>query len=140
MLSSSRLAVPAVAAFLAFASCAMAATWRAVPGAPDVSIDLESLRHERTRVVVWVRWWGRPELAGEVGPAGRSPRIHRTALLTEFDCARRTLQVQATHGYDGGGTAVFMSTARGAVLPVQGQELEWTYDAVCEAARAGGRL
>jgi hypothetical protein len=140
MFSSSTPIAAALVAFLALAPDAMAANWRAVPGAPDVAIDLDSFRHERTRVLVWVRWWGRPALAGETAPASPAPRIHRTALLTEFDCGRRTVQVQATQGYDGRGTAVFMSTARGAVLPVQGQELEWTYDAVCEAARAGGRL
>lgn len=139
MSTSHRLTAAAAVACFLIAPTAIAASWRAVPGAPDVAIDLDSWRQERTRVLVWVRWWGRPALAGEA-LAGSAPRIHRTALWTEFDCGRRTLQVQATHGYDSRGTAVFMSTARGAVLPVQGQELEWTYDAVCEAARAGGRL
>jgi hypothetical protein len=132
----SRLAAAAALALIAFSPAAMAGTWRAVPGAPEVAIDLDSFRQERTRVLVWVRWWGRPALATEAAPAGRTPRIHRTALLTEFDCSRRTLQVQATHGYDSGGAAVFMSSAKGAVLPVQGEEMGWTYDAVCEAARS----
>jgi hypothetical protein len=140
MLSSSRLAAAAALVFLAHTPGAMAGTWRAVPGAPDVAIDLGSFRQERTRVLVWVRWWGKPSLASESAAAGRTPRIQRTALQTEFDCGRRTMQVMAAQGYDSGGAVVFMSSARGAVLPVQGDEMTWTYDAVCEATRAGGRL
>jgi hypothetical protein len=123
------------------AAAAQAASWTAVPGAPDVAIDLASLHLERSRVTVWVRWWGRPPFAPEltvhrIGPV----RVNRSALRTEFDCSNRTMRTLATHAYDGAGSPVYMSSVPGPVRPVEGQELEWTYDAVCEAARAGGRL
>ena len=122
-------------------AAAQAAAWTAVPGAPEVAIDLTSLQLERSRATVWVRWWGRPAAAPELAVQRLGAlRIHRSALRTEFDCAHRTMRTLATHAYDGGGAPVFMSSVPGPVRPVEGQELEWTYDAVCEAARAGGRF
>lgn len=115
---------------------ASAAAWTPVPGAPDVQIDLASLQQQRTVVTAWLRWWGRPPLAPELAARGvRLPRVHRTALLTEFDCSRRTVRTLATNAYDGGGSPVLMSSVPGPVLPVQGEELGWAYDAACEAAR-----
>ena|SRR5690349_12698025 len=113
-------------------------TWRAVPGAPDVEVDLGSLQHERTRVSAWLRWWGRPALVPELAAwNARAPRVHRTVLRAEFACGRRTWRVLATHAYGGEGAPLYMSSVPGAVLPVQDGELAWAYDAVCEAARAG---
>lgn len=132
------IALLLAAAALAGAAAARAGTWRPVPGAPDVEVDLASLQQQRTRALAWVRWWGRSALVPELAAAPRL-RIHRTAVLVEFDCAGRTLRGLAAHGYDGNGTPVFMSSVPGPVRPVRGQELEWTYDAVCEAARTGGR-
>ena len=123
------------------AAAAQAASWIAVPGAPEVAIDLASLQLERSRATVWVRWWGRPAAAPELAVQRLGPlRINRSALRTEFDCAHRTMRTLAMHAYDGGGAPVFMSSVPGPVRPVEGPELEWTYDAVCEAARAGGRF
>jgi hypothetical protein len=120
---------------------ASAAAWTAVPGAPEVAVDLDSLHLERTRATVWVRWWGRPAGAPELAAQRIGPvRINRTAVRTEFDCGHRTMRALATHAYDGAGSPVFMSSVPGPVRPVEGEELGWTYDAVCEAVRAGGRL
>lgn len=120
---------------------AAAASWTAVPGAPDVGIDLGSLHLEGTRATVWVRWWGRPAVAPELAVQRLGQvRVNRSAVLTEFDCSRRTLRTLAMHAYDGAGSPVFMSSVPGPVRPVDGAELGWTYDAVCEAARAGVRF
>jgi hypothetical protein len=117
-----------------------AANWQAVPGAADVEVDLASLQQERTHVLAWLRWWGRPPLVPELAAHGmRLPRVQRTAVRAEFDCSRRTLRTLAAHAYDGNGTPVLMSSVPGPVLPVQGADLVWTYDAVCEAARAAAR-
>ena len=120
---------------------AAAATWTAVPGAPEVAIDLGSLHLERSRATVWVRWWGRPAFAPDPAADGmRAVRVNRSAVRTEFDCGRRTVRTLALHAYDAGGAPVFMSSVPGPVQPVVDGELGWTYDAVCELARAGGRL
>ena len=124
---------------LSGAAAARAGTWWPVPGAPDVQVDLATLRQQRTRALAWVRWWGRSALVPELAAAPRL-RIHRTAVLVEFDCAGHTVRGLAAQAYDGNGAPVFMSSVPGPATPVRGQELEWTYDAVCEAARAGGRM
>ena len=122
------------------AAHAAAAEWRAVPGAADVQVDLASLQQERTHVLAWLRWWGRPAAVPELAAQGvRLPRVQRTVVRAEFDCARRTLRMLATHAYDGNGTPVVMSSVPGPVRPVQGADLGWTYDAVCEAARSAAR-
>ena len=122
------------------AAQAAAADWQAVPGAPDVEVDLASLQQERTQVLAWLRWWGRPPLVPELAAHGMPlPRVQRTAVRAEFDCSRRTLRTLAAHAYDGNGTPVLMSSVPGPVLPVQGADLGWAYDAVCEAARAAAR-
>jgi hypothetical protein len=120
---------------------ARAASWTPVPGAPDVQIDLASLQQQRTLVTAWLRWWGRPPLAPELAAQGvQLPRVHRTALLAEFDCSRRTVRTLAANAYDGSGVPVVMSATPGPVLPVRGDELAWAYDAACEAARGAGRF
>lgn len=117
---------------------AAAGTWRAVPGAPEVEIDLGSLQQERTRVSAWLRWRGRPALVPELTAwSARAPRVHRTVLRSEFDCAHRTWRVLATHTYGGDGAPLSMASVPGPVLPVRDAELAWAYDAVCEAARTG---
>ena len=125
----------------ASAAFAGAPSWHPVPGAPDVAVELGSMQLERTRVVVWVRWWGRHALVPELALRGaRAPRVQRTALLTEFDCSQRTMRVLAVNAYDGSGTPTFMSSTPGPLGPVQGEEMEWTYDAVCEVARTERRM
>lgn len=124
------------------AACALAASaapaWHAVPGAPDLAIDLASVQQERTRVSAWLRWWGRPAFVPELAAwNARAPRVQRTLLRTEFDCSRRTWRVLAAHAYGSDGTPLSMSSMPGPALPVQEAELAWAYDAVCEAARAG---
>jgi len=122
------------------ATGACAARWQPVPGAPEVDVDLRSLYHQRPRVVAWVRWPGRAPLAtGLAAPGQQLLRIYRTAMRAEFDCALRTVRVLAANAYDSGGQVLYMSSLPGAAQPVPGGDMAWTYDAVCEAARAGGR-
>jgi hypothetical protein len=126
---------------LAFQQPAMAERWSAVPGAPELAVDLGSLRQEHARVTVWVRWWGWPATVVALSPQlARPPRVTRSVVLTEFDCTGRTLRAMAAHAYDASGTPVLMSSIPGPLLPLQGEELGWTYDAVCEMARNGARL
>ena len=134
--------MPAVRRFVAASLCACAcaagaAEWQPVPGAPDLSVDTTSLQQERSQVAAWIRWWGRAPLGAAPAPTAR---VHRTVLRTAFDCSRRTVRVLAAHAYDSRGAAVFMSSVPGPEQPVRGEELTWAYDAVCEAARAGGRF
>jgi hypothetical protein len=125
---------------LLLAGTGLAATWQPVPGAPEVEIDMAALQQEGTRVRAWLRWRGRPALVPELAAHGvRLPRVARTALRAEFDCGHRTVRTVAAHAYDGNGVPVFMSSVPGPVAPVRGADLEWAYDAVCEAARAAGR-
>jgi hypothetical protein len=119
----------------------LAEPWSPVPGAPELALDLGSLRQDHARVSVWVRWWGWPATVVALSPQlTRPPRATRSVVLTEFDCTRRTLRALAAHAYDASGTPVLMSSVPGPVLPLQGEELGWTYDAVCEMARNGARL
>lgn len=132
----------AAAACLVFATAsASAASWRPVPGASDLDVDIASFQQEGTRVSAWLRWPGRSPLlldvAAQVGPAAR---LHRTALRAEFDCARRTVRVLAAQGFDSGGAPLFMASVPGPVQAVAGADLSWAYDAACEAARSAGRL
>lgn len=137
----SQLALTAAAGGCLWTAVATAATWRPVPGAPEVEIEFGSMELERTRVLVWLRMAGRPALVPELAAHGaRAPRISRTALRTEFDCGHRTMRILAANAYDSGGATTFMSSIPGPVLPVQGEDMGWTYDAVCEAARAARRL
>jgi hypothetical protein len=130
------------AACTAFAAASVAARdWRPVPGASELDIDVASFQQERTRVSAWLRWPGRSPLlvdvAAQAGPAGR---LHRSAVRTEFDCARRTVRVLAAQGFDNGGTPLFMSSVPGPLRAVEGADLSWAYEAACEAARSAGRL
>lgn len=122
-----------------------AAAWHAVPGTPEVQIALGSLRLEGPLALVWLRMPGRsvlvPDLVPDLaGPGPRAPRIHRTTLHAEFDCSHRTLRVRAATAYDGIGTPLAMTSTPGRAQPVEGAEMGWTYDAVCEAARSERRL
>jgi hypothetical protein len=78
-----------------------------------------------------------PELAVQ---GARQQQIHRTALRTEFDCSQRTMRMLAANAYDGAGAALSMSSTPGPLQPVEGGDMGWAYDAVCEAARAERRL
>lgn len=131
----------AAACALAWAPlAAIAADWRPVPGAPDVAIDLASWQQERARVMVWVRWPGRGPWAQEApAVSARGARVHRTAAYAEFDCSRRAVRALALSAYDSGGAPVFMSSLPQPWQAVAAGDLGWTYDAVCEAARASHR-
>lgn len=129
----------AATATLLVGGAVSAATWQPVPGATELEVDLASLQQERTRVVAWLRWWGRSALLPAPVAAG-SPRVHRSTVRTEFDCARRTLRPLAANAYDSDGTAVFMASGPGTVVPVPDGDLGWAYDALCEAARVHGRF
>lgn len=136
-------AVPALlaAGALLVAGGARAATWSPVPGAPDVEIDTGTLQQQQERVSAWLRWWGRPALVPGLAAFGaRGPRVQRTVVRMEFDCVQRTVRVLAAHAYASDGAPVFMSSVPGPQQAVNGSELAWTYDAVCEAARSGTRL
>jgi hypothetical protein len=136
-----RIALFALAASCLLAGTAAAAQWRAVPGAPELEIDVTSLQQERTRVSAWLRWWGRPALVPELAALGpRSPRVVRTATQLEFDCGQRTARTLAVHAYGSSGAPVFMSGIAGPPTPVRDADLAWAYDAVCEAARSGSRF
>ena len=136
-----RTPVLALAASCLLAGTAAAAQWRVVPGATDLEIDVGSLQQERTRASAWLRWWGRPALVPELATWGpRSPRVVRTATQVEFDCGHATVRTLAVHAYGSNGAPVFMTGIAGPALPVQGADLLWAYDAVCEAARSGSRL
>lgn len=126
-----------LAASLALAAGAAAsASWRPVPGAPDLDVDLASLQVQRLRVTAWLRWPGRSPLVPELAAAQpRGPRVHRTALLAEFDCSRRTVRPLAANAYDSSGQVVFMSSAPGAAQAVHDSDLGWAYDALCELVR-----
>ena len=131
----------------AAAACGLAAQpagagrWWPVPGASELALDLGALRQEHARVTVWVRWWGWPVAVVALQPqVPRPPRVTRSVLLAEFDCAQRTVRALATHAYDAASTPILMSSVPGPLQPVQGEELGWTYDAVCEMARNGARL
>lgn len=112
-MSFSRIAL-ACAASCTLAAGSAAASWRPVPGAPEVEIQLGSMQLERTRVVVWLRWWGRHPLVPEPAvPGARQARVHRTALRTEFDCSQRTTRMLAANAYDGAGAALSMASTAG---------------------------
>jgi hypothetical protein len=132
----------AAAACMVFASApASAASWRPVPGASDLDIDVASFQQERTRVSAWLRWPGRSPLLVDVSAqAGPAHRLHRSAVRAEFDCGKRTVRVLAAQGFDSGGTPVFMSSVPGPVQSVVGADLSWAYEAACDAARSAGRL
>ena len=134
-----RLAAGLLLALL-LAGAGHAAEWRGVPGAPDLQVDVASLQHERTRVAGWLRWWGRPAFVAELAAWNARARVHRTTVRTEFDCSGRTMRVLAAHAYDGNGAPLFMSSVPGPAMPIDDAQLAWAYDAVCEAARAAGRL
>lgn len=139
---SPRPFVLAVLACSLQAGAAHAAPWSAVPGAHDVEVDLRSIQQAGTRVRAWLRWRGRPPhpLPQLAAPDGAALRIARTAVLTEFDCGGRSMRALAASAYDGRGAPLALSSTPGPVLPLPGADATWAYDAVCEAARSGGRL
>lgn len=119
------------------APAAGAVSWRLVPGAADVEIDIDSLQQDGTRVAAWLRWWGRAALMPDFVLAA-SARVHRSALRIEFDCARRTLRTLAATAYDGGGAPLLMASTAGPVLQVRDAEIAWAYDAACDVLRRRG--
>ena len=124
----------------AFATSA-APTWRALPGAPDLSVDLTSIRHDGTRVVAWLRWWGRPAPGLVPARDGAPPaNAHRTTGEVSFDCNARTATLLGTTTYDARGKALTMSTIPGPRVSVVDGDLGWAYDALCETLRSGSRF
>lgn len=138
-LRSSARAAAACTVFAAASACA--ASWRPVPGASELDIDVASFQQERTRVSAWLRWPGRSPLLVDMAAHGApARRLHRSAVRAEFDCGQRTVRVLAAQGFDSGGTPVFMSSVPGPVRAVAGADVSWAYEAACEAARSAGRL
>lgn len=132
----------AAAAWLAVASASSATQWHAVPGAPDIAIDLASLETQAGAARVWVRLVGSGRQLGVLRPEvpGRSgAQVHRVVAHAQFDCRQRRLRILQAQGYLGNGTPAFMSSVPSAEAPVPADDsLAWTYDAVCEVARARG--
>jgi hypothetical protein len=132
---------PAVVAVLSagFAAGAAASQWHAVPGAQEVEIDAAAMEVHRSMVTTWVRYPGSPRLLGGLDPqpGGKLRSAHRSVHLTQFDCHKRTVRTLETHAYGSRGAAIYMSSVPGPVLPLPSEEaIAWTYDAVCELARA----
>lgn len=112
------------------------AQWRAVPGADGIDADLASLRQDRSQVTVWLRWPGASaHLPPSAMPLFTGPRVHRTNAQAQFDCAARTVRLLAVSTHDSHGRVLALSSTPGPRMPVQGEALSWTYDALCEAAR-----
>ena len=135
----------AVALGACWPGVADAVAWHAVPGAPEVQIALGSLQLEGPLALVWLRMPGRSALTpdllpGLAAPGTRAPRIHRTTLHAEFDCSHGTLRVRAATAHDGSGTPLAMTSTPGRARPVEGGEMGWTYDAVCEVVRSERRF
>lgn len=123
------------------APAAPAAEWRAVPGAPDLQVDLASAQQHRAVVTAWVRYVGQPRWAAalQAGLAQKPPAAYRTAMLLQFDCEKRSLRLDALNAYNASGVPIFMSSVPGPVLPLPGEgDMAWAYDAVCEWGRGRG--
>lgn len=118
--------------------------WRAVPGAPDISIDIASLQAQRDGVSAWVRIAGSGRELGALRPEPQGRKranVHRLVVHAQFDCRRRTLRILEAQGYLGSGAPAFMSSVPSAAGPLPADEgLGWTYDAACEYARARADL
>lgn len=133
----SRLAGLAILlAAASFPALGQGARWSAVPGAPEVLLDLPSVQFRGATVRAWVR-----NLPGGVPvqpvSAGTGALHHRTAVLTQFDCQARTLQVLGTLAYDAAGKPLASASLPGRPAPVPpGEAMGWLYDALCEGARA----
>lgn len=104
-------------------------------------MDIASLQQDGARVLAWLRWPGRSPVTLEPAAFGAQPaRVHRTHVLLEFDCARRTMRALAASTFDGRGTPVSMSSVPGAAQSAAEGDAAWAYDAACEAARSGSRF
>jgi hypothetical protein len=116
----------AIATLLLAASLSAAAAglaWRAVPGAPELEVDLASVQVDQGVVSAWVR----------TGLAGTRARA---VTHTEFDCRQRTVRTVASQWFGAGGTPLAMSSVPGAARPLgRDEDLAWAYDALCELAR-----
>lgn len=125
---------------LAAAASASPPQWTPVPGAPDLEIDLQSLRPEASGGVAWIRAWGASPLLPELArlPA-RSRDVRRSALLTQFDCSRGHIRILAASTYGGDGRPLSMASTAGAWQPSVDAEFGWAYDAACEALRGPAR-
>lgn len=115
------------------------ARWTPVPGAPEVLLDLPSVQFRGATVRAWVRNLPGAQAMQAVsatGAAGRSgPQRH--AVLAQFDCQARTLQVLATTLYDAAGKPLASASVPGRPAPVPREDaIGWVYDALCEGARS----
>jgi hypothetical protein len=131
------IAIVLVAACSA-AAAAVAPAWRPVPGAPDLDVDVGLVQQQGNVVTTWVRAVGASGLAARLAGTGgvRAPAQRRQVLLADFDCAARTLRVQAAVGYDMAGRLLASSSVPGPLVAIPGDDdfaLAW--DAVCELAR-----
>lgn len=126
-------AMAAVAA-LACGAAAAGPSWHPVPGAPDLQLDLSSVQQQHQLVTTWLRTPGRSFL---LAAEARLPRISRTVVLAQFDCANRTIRALAANAYDGDGRTLFHSTLPQPARRIEDPELGWAYDALCELRKAG---
>lgn len=130
------------AVLLAAAACpawAQGTRWSPVPGAPEVLLDLRSVQFRGATVRAWVR--NLPAAAGlsalSAMPAGATSAQARSAVLAQFDCQARTLQLLATVAYDAAGQPLGSASVPGRATPVpQEPSVGWVYDALCEGARS----
>ena len=107
--------------------------WLPVPGAPDLQLDLASVQQQHNLVSTWVRSPGRSAL---IGAEVRLPRVSRTVVLAQFDCAARTVRALAANAYDGAGRAVYLSSLPQPARRIDDADLGWTYDALCELRKS----
>jgi hypothetical protein len=128
-------------ALMCTAALASAAQWRVLPGTNEVDVDLASIRHERTRVTAWLRWWGRSPLVTETPVfAALRTRVYKTAVQVEFDCSARRWRTLAFSAVDSSGFPVALDSTPGPRIAVVDGDIGWAYDAVCEVVRAGKHL
>lgn len=133
-----RLAIAAVMWGCAVQASA-APEWLAVPGAPEIRVNLGALEQDRHLVTAWVRFSGSSRVLRGTAfePGGKLPPHHQRQVLAQVDCQRRTVRALGTEAYDVKGRPVYMASVPGQAMPLPADEgLAWLYDALCEVARA----
>ncbi len=133
-----RLAIAAVMGAWA-AHAGAAPEWSAVPGAPEIQVNLGALEQDRHLVTAWVRLSGGSRVlrgaAFEAG--GKLPPHHMRQVAVQVDCQRRTLRALGAEAHDVKGRPVYMASVPGQAVPLPTDEgVAWLYDALCEVARA----
>jgi hypothetical protein len=123
----------------AFPARGQAARWTPVPGAPEVLLDLPSVQFRGALVRAWVKNLPGPLALQAVRAAasGEQALHHRSAVLAQFDCQARTLQILGTIAHDAAGKPLASASLPGRAAPVPREDaIGWVYDALCEGARA----